>query len=304
MTVSDPSGRSASLAGMLYMTVGGLLLTTQDAISKWLSADWHAGEIMAYRGLFMLVPIGIAMAWQRDASFLRPKRPKAVGVRALVTMMTSALVVLSVMVMPLADALAVIFLSPLLVTAGSALFLKEPVGWRRWGAVIAGFIGVVMIASPGSGALSLVVAVPLAAAACAASRDIITRRIGMADTTLCVLFWSVFLTMLGGLVTLPFGTHWPQPVDWALFAAAGLLGGASHFLTTRAFQIAAANVMAPFKYLSLVWGAMFGYLLWQDVPGPMKVAGAALMVASGLYVAHRERVALRAARLSRSAAIG
>lgn len=304
MDKADGTGRRASLVGMLYMTVGGLLLTTQDAISKWLSADWHAGEIMAYRGLFMLVPVGLAMAWQRDTSFLRPRRPRAVFVRAIVTVLTSALVVLSVKVMPLADALAVIFLSPLLVTAASALFLGEPVGWRRWSAVVAGFIGVLLIANPGAGALSWVVLVPLAAAACAATRDVITRRIGMADTTLCVLFWSVFLTMLAGLVTLPFGTHWPSPADWGLFAAAGMLGGASHFLTTRAFQIAAANVMAPFKYLSLVWGAMFGFLFWGDVPGPVKIAGAALMVASGLYVMHRERVAARAARLSRGVGIG
>lgn len=293
MQHAEAAGRRDTLAGMLYMVAGGFLLTAQDAISKWLSADWHAGEIMGYRGLFMLFPVVLAMLWQRDASFLRPKRPKSVALRAGTTMLTSCFVVLSVTVMPLADALAVIFLSPLLVTAMSALFLGEPVGWRRWGAVAAGFVGVLMITSPGGMALSWTILIPLTAAAAAATRDVLTRAIGTADTTLCVLFWSVFTIMLAGLVTLPFGTRWPEAGDWMLFAAAGFLGGASHFLTIRAFQIAAASAMAPFKYLSLVWGAAFGYLLWQDVPGPMKIAGAVLMVASGLYVMHRERLLAR-----------
>ena len=289
MPDASATGGRSTLAGMAYMVAGGLLLTSQDAISKWLTDDYHAGEIMAYRGLFMLVPVMLAMAWQRDASFLRPRRPLAVGLRSAATVFTSAFVVLSFTVMPLADALAVIFLSPLLVTAASALVLGEPVGWRRWSAVLVGFVGVLLITSPGGMALSWAILIPLAAAAGGASRDVITRRIGMADTTLCVLFWAVFLTMLAGLATLPFGTHWPSLSDWGLFALAGMLGGASHFMTTRAFQIAAAAVMAPFKYLSLVWAAGFGFVFWGDVPGPVKLAGAALMVASGLYVMHRER---------------
>ena len=299
MTAAAAPARRDTLVGMAFMTAGGFLLTTQDAIGKWLTSDYHAGEIMAYRGIFMLLPVMAAMWWQQDASFLRPRRPLAVGMRTLFTVLTSAFVVLSFMIMPLADALAVIFLSPLLVTALSVPLLGEAVGWRRWAAVLAGFAGVLMITSPEGIAFSWLILIPLTAALGGAMRDVITRRIGTTDSTLCVLFWAVFMTALAGFATLPFGTHWPSLFDWSLFAAAGVLGGASHFLTTRAFQIAPAAVMAPFKYLSLVWGAGFGYLLWGDVPTPMKLAGAGLMVASGLYVMQRERKLARQGRAGR-----
>jgi len=282
--------------GTLYMMIGGLLLTCQDAISKWLTDDWHAGEIMAYRGLFMLLPVLVWIAWRRDRSALVPNRPGAVGLRAGFTLVTSLFVVLSFAYLPLADALAIIFVNPLLVTALAPLLLGERVGWRRWSAVGVAFAGVLLMTRPGETGLAWVVAIPLTAALFAALRDVTTRRIGTADGTTCVLFYSVLVTVLGGAATLPFGTHWPSGNDWGLFAAAGLLGVASHMFTIRAFQIAAAATVAPFKYLSLVWAAALGYLIWGDVPDGLKVAGAALVVGSGLYVLYRETSLARRVR--------
>lgn len=286
----------ANARGTVYMIVGGLLLTSQDAISKWLTDDWHAGEIMAYRGLFMLLPIVIWIAWRRDGAALKPNRPGAVGLRAGFTLVTSGFVVLSFAYLPLADALAIIFINPLLVTALAPLFLAERVGWRRWTAVGVAFAGVLLMTRPGETGLAWVVAIPLTAALFAALRDVVTRRIGTTDGTACVLFYSVLVVTIGGVATLPFGTHWPSAADWGLFAAAGLLGVASQAFTVRAFQIAAAATVAPFKYLSLVWAAGLGYLIWGDVPDSLKLAGAALVVGSGLYVLYRETSLARQAR--------
>jgi drug/metabolite transporter (DMT)-like permease len=289
---------SPGTLGMLCMIAGGLLLTTQDAISKWLTSDYHTGEIMVYRGIFMLLPVAVTIWLQRDLASLKPRRPVAVGLRAGFTVITSIFVVLSFTVLPLADALAIVFLNPLLVTALSVPILKEAVGWRRWVAVAVGFSGMLLMTRPGEGGVVLAVVFPLTAALFAALRDLTTRRIGTVDTTNCLMFYSTFLTMAAGAVTLPFGTHWPSLADWGLFAAGGIIGGLSHLLTIRAFQIAAAAMIAPFKYLSLVWAAGFGYLLWGDVPDTMKVAGASLVVGSGLYILYRETMLARRARVA------
>jgi len=275
------------------MIVGGILLTAQDAITKWLTSDYHAGEIMAYRGIFMLALVMAVLSWPRRGGGnrwpdLRPHRPGAVALRSAFAVAASATVVISFAFLPLAEALAVIFISPLMLTALSVPLLKEPVGWRRWSAVLVGFAGMLLIVRPGGGNFGWFVLVPIAAAALGAGRDGITRLIGTGETTLCLTFYMVLASFAGGLASLGFGTHWPDLADWGLFAAAGSLGFGAYYFTTRAFQIARAAAMSPFKYLSLIWGASLGYLVWGDVPDTLKIAGAALVVASGLYTLHRE----------------
>ena len=276
------------------MIVGGILLTLQDAITKWLTTDYHAGEIMAYRALFMLVLVALALSWPRRGggnrwSELRVSQPGAVALRSLFAVTTSASVILSFAFLPLAEALAVIFISPLMLTALSVPLLKEPVGWRRWSAVVLGFAGMLLIVRPGGGSFGWFIAIPLTAAALSAGRDGITRLIGTRETTLCLTFYMVLAAFAGGLASLPFGAHWPDLADWGLFAVAGLLAVGAYYFTTRAFQIAQAAAMSPFRYLSLVWGAILGYLIWGDAPDALKIAGATLVVASGLYVLQRER---------------
>lgn len=280
------------------MIAGGILLTSQDAITKWLTSDYHAGEIMAYRGIVMLLLVAGALSWPRQGGGnrwpeLRARQPGAVAVRSVFAFATSTTVVLSFAFLPLAEALAVIFISPLLLTALSVPLLKEPVGWRRWSAVAVGFAGMLLIVRPGGDAFGWFVVFPLAAAALGAGRDGITRLIGTRETTLCLTFYMVLAAVIGGVISLAFGTHWPSWRDWGLFAAAGLLGVGAYYFTTRAFQIAQAAAMSPFKYLSLVWGAILGYLVWGDVPDTLKIAGAAVVVASGLYILHRETLAHR-----------
>ncbi|HZD26849.1 MAG TPA: DMT family transporter, partial [Alphaproteobacteria bacterium] len=178
---------------------------------------------------------------------------------------------------------------------------------RRWAAVAVGFAGVLLMTPAeggSSGWLGWVVAIPVGAALFSAFRDVTTRRIGAADAALTVLFWSTLVTVAGAAVTLAFGTHWPAPAQWGLFALGGLLGTAAHFLMIRSFQLAEAATVAPFKYLSLVYAGIYGFLLWGDVPGPSKLVGMALVAGSGLYVLHREtRLARRARVAARAAAL-
>ncbi len=272
-----------------YMTVGALLLTSQDAITKWL-LQWHGvGELMFWRGLFSLPMIALLVWFEGGRDLLRSRNPRVNLLRAVFALITSVLVVASFRFMPLADALAIIFVNPLLLTALSIPLLGERVGWRRWLAVAAGFVGVLAITRPGfEGGAGIAVLIPLAAAMFAALRDIVTRRLGGQDHATTVMLYTMLVATAGGAASLPFGATWPSLLSHAWLVAAAVLLTASHWFTIRALHLAEAGLVAPFKYLSLVWAALLGFLVWQDVPDPWKVAGAGLIVASSLYTARRE----------------
>ena len=272
------------------MTIGTMILTTHDAISK-LLLDWlHVGEIIAWRGL-LSIPIVLLMLrlegdrWQS----LRSSSPWQTFLRGFFGLTTSFLVILSFKVMPLADALAIIFSSPLIVTALSAVFLGEPVGWRRWSATTAGFGGALLIVGPSFDSVGLWALAPIGAALASALRDIISRRLGARDTGPSILFWTMIVSMAGGMTTLPFlGISAPDPAVWGLIAATALLIALAYRLNIAAFTVASGAIVAPLRYLSLVWAAVLGYAIWDDVPDPQAIAGATVIIAAGLYIWRRE----------------
>ena len=279
------SNLSDGAKGALCMIVGGLLLTTQDGISKWLTADFHPGEIMFYRGLFTFVPIIAIVAWSGGLGQLKSRNLKGTMIRAVLGAGTSIFVVVSFIYLPLADALAIIFLSPIMLTALSGPMLGEPVGWRRWLAVFIGFAGVMLMVRPSAEGIPYYYFFPLLTALLSALRDVATRRLRNDDSSVSILFYSMAAGILAGAISMPmFGAHWPSPSQWGLFAAAGILNSLSHRLTIQALLLAPGGTMAPFRYLSLV----MGYAIWGDVPDSFKLAGAALVVGAGLFILYRE----------------
>jgi drug/metabolite transporter (DMT)-like permease len=303
------------MQGIGLMVAGTLLLTVQDAVSKWLVSDFHAGEILLYRGLFAYLPIAWFAYHSGGWQALRSRRPSANVVRAVLNTSAGFAVISAYQFMPLADAMAIMFASPLLVAALSASMLGERVDWRGWSAVLAGFFGVLVILSPGIGswdgfdfgstagsesgtvsgtasdgsAFQWFAILPLAAAGFIAFRDILTRRLGAIDGTTVILFYTVTASVIAGAVSLLFfGASWPTPTHWAIFATMGVLNGVAHFMTIRAFALAKAATLAPLRYFALVWAAVIGYAVWNDIPTVATSAGAALVVASGIYILWRE----------------
>ncbi len=275
--------------GAWCMIIGAFLLTTQDAITKWLTTDFHPGEILFYRGFFTFIPIAYLAARAGGWRALGTRNLNATLVRAILGAATSIFVILSFVYLPLATALAIIFLSPIILTALSVPMLGEQVGWRRWIAVFVGFAGVLFMVRPEGDGLPFYYIFPLVTALLSSFRDIVTRRLRGGDSSLSILFYSMIVAILAGAASLPlFGGHWPSPSDWGLFAIAGVMIGLSHLLTIQAFLFAPAGTVAPFKYLSLVYAAVIGYGVWGDVPDIWKIAGAALVVGAGLFILHRE----------------
>jgi len=280
-----------SVRGILFMACATMLLTTQDAISKWLTTDYNTGEIMFWRNLFAFLPIAVYV-W-RDGSglqALRSRRPVINLSRAMLNMACGFVVIAAFARMPLAETLAIVFASPIILTALSVPLLGEKVGWRRWSAVCVGFAGVLLIVRPtGVGGVGWVVLLPVVVAVLVAFRDIFTRKLGGIDSSTSILFYTVAVGTAGGAVGMAVqGFGLPAAGDLWLFLVAGLINGVGHYMAIRAFHLAEAAVVAPLRYLSLVWAGVMGIVFWGDVPTPWSLAGTALVVASGLYILHRE----------------
>ena len=284
----------APLKGIACMVGGGALLTLNDGTVKWLSADYPIGEIMTLRGLFVFLPVAL-IAWRGGGlRALEIRNLGAQGARAGLTMLSTVFYLTALAVMPIADTIAITFAGPLFLTMLAPPLLGERVGWRRWTAVIVGFMGVVVMVRPGTGSLQAIALLPVGAALMGAVRDIITRRITShavtAESSVAILCFTTLVVTLAGLLTLPFGWRMPSTVDFGLLALSGFLIGAAHYLLIEAFRFAEAGLIAPFKYLSIVWAVVFGFLVWGDIPDRWIVVGAGLVIGSGLYIFHREAV--------------
>ncbi len=274
--------------GMACMVVGILLLATADAVTKLLIVDFHAGEIIFYRGCFAFLPLLPLVVLNGGVGSLRLQQPKGVWWRGVIALVTSVFVALSFINLPLAEAAALIFTSPIFLTALSPWLLGEKVGWQRWSAVLFGFAGVVVMIQPGFTAFTIWAFVPLIAALCSASRDILTRRLGVIDSATSVMFYTSVVALIGGAVTMPWAGPAPNAEQWALIALSGFFVTLAHLLIVMALQLAEGPTVAPLKYVSLIWSAILGYLIWGDVPGLWKVLGALMVVAAGLFILYRE----------------
>ncbi len=269
--------------------VGGVaLLTLNDAILKALSERYPIGQMLFLRGLFVFVPIAI-LAWR--AGGRRSLRVRNVGgqlARALLTISSTFLFVTGLSLMPLADAIAIVIAGPLFVTALARPVLHEHVGWRRWLAVGVGLAGVLIMLRPGTSALRWAALFPLVGAFMGAMRDVVTRELCASDSSTAILCFTTVAVTVGGLLTWPLGWQVLETRDLLAFAASGMLLGAAHFLLIETFRFAQAALVAPFKFTNLVWAVLFGFLIWGDLPDRWVVLGASIVVASGLYILHRE----------------
>ena len=278
------------------MMAGCLLLTLNDAVVKWISGEFQLGQVLASRGLAALIVITAVVVWREEFHIFRIKYPGVQLLRAILMIVSTFLFVSGLREMPLAENIAIAFVGPIFVTALAPVFLAEKVGWRRWSAVLMGFAGVLVMLRPqgalgmggGGDGLNWVALFPAGAALCGAFRDILTRRISHGEATGTTLFYSTLGVTLAGAAVTPFGWQTPGASDLVLLALAGLLLCSAHFLHIETFRFAEAALVTPFKYSSLLWAGVIGFLLWGDMPDRWTVLGAGLLIGSGLYIFHRE----------------
>jgi drug/metabolite transporter (DMT)-like permease len=217
--------------------------------------------------------------------------------RSLAVVLSSAFFVGAIKFIPLADATAINFVAPLLVTALSAPLLGEKVGVRRWTAVAIGFLSVLIIIRPGPGMAHWAVLLPLIGAFCYAFYQIATRMLAGVDSWQTTTVYSGVVGLVATTALLPFAWRAPDWLGWLSFVGLGVLGSASHLLLIRAFALAPASTLSPFGYVQLIWALVAGVVVFGNVPDLWTLLGAALIAGSGLYVLARESYLRRIGRM-------
>ncbi len=279
----------APARGILYLIGGGLAFTSNDAIVKSMTASLPVGEMMSIRGFLSLLLIVIICAPKGLRRQLRIYNPLGQFCRGLTVLAAAFLFLSGLKFLPIADAVAAGFVGPLFLTALAPFFLGEQVGWRRWSAVLVGFAGMAVMMNPGQGLGNWALLFPMGAALAGAIRDIMTRRMSARESAIATLFYTTLIVAIGGLASLPFGWHLPTPSQFALLAISSVLICIGQYLTIEAFRYAEAAAISPFKYSTLIWAVIIGFLVWGDVPHLNTVLGAGLIIACGLYILARER---------------
>ncbi|MDA1310096.1 MAG: DMT family transporter [Proteobacteria bacterium] len=276
--------------GIAWHVTAMVLFGSMDAVSKHLTASLPVAEILWVRYAFFLV-FGVVLALRLEGfRTFRTKAPVLQVVRGLALVAEIILFTYAFQYLQLAEAHVMAAMGPLIVTALAVPMLGERVGARRWGAVGAGFIGVLIILRPGLGVFQPIQIVPLIGAASFGLYLVLTRMAARHDS----MGTSTFYTALVGFLILstiaPLNWHPPTPVDWFWLLIASLLGLCAHVCVIRALSLTEASALQPFNYVVLVWATFLGFLVFDDLPDWVTVLGASVIVFSGLYAWHRERL--------------
>lgn len=274
--------------GIALMLVSTLFFAVMNSSVKALGPSIPTEQVLFFRNLFALLPVAVLVWRAGSLRVLRPARPWQHAWRALVGIVSLGAFFYCYARLPLADVIAISFTAPLFVTALSPWQLGEAVGPRRWAAVVVGFLGVLLIVRPGEAGFDPLLLVVLLATFLYAQVLIAVRRLNRTDTPTAIVFWYLAVSVAVTGLVLPFVWVTPDPRGWLLLVGLGLFGGVAQLIVTAAFRYADAAVLAPFDYASILWGSALGYLIWGEVPAGTLWAGAAVLIASGLYIAHRE----------------
>lgn len=296
MTATAQTPNPRVFAGIAFRVAAMACMALLSALVKWTgSRGIPVFEIILFRNLFAFVPLGLYIWRTTGFEVLKTRRPFGHLVRATVGLSGMVCGFSAVQHLPLTEATALQFTSPLFMTALSALLLSEKVGPHRWGAVVVGFIGVLIMARPLPGQMNVPgVTLGILSALGAAGAMVAIRQISDTERGPTIVFYFTLGGVAIGLVGSAF--HWvtPDPATMGLLVVAGLIGGVGQLFLTEALRQAPIGVIAPFDYTQLVWASLLGLVIWGELPHPLTLIGAAVVAASGVYILHRELRRFRA----------
>ena len=283
----------APLQGIYFKLASMVLFCNMDAMVKSLGATYDAFQIMLFRSALAMMPVAIIMWRAGGLRSVRPNRPWMQGLRIVVAFGSTLGFFYAFPRMKLVDAYAISYAAPLFMVALSVPLLGEPVGWRRWTAVSVGFVGVLVMLDPWSISFHDVSLIVLGATFCYSLSTIMVRLLSRHDSDVVALFWLSLVTSAASLIGAVPAWVWPTPADWLWLTLMGLLGGTAQILNTRAWRLAPAAILAPFDYASIGFAMLYGFLWFKEKPSWTVWIGLPLVIGSGLYILHRERVRAR-----------
>jgi len=283
--------RRQRMTGIALMCGAVTCFALLDTTAKFLNLHMDTLQVVwaRYTGAF-LFPFIVSNPWTRPGLLLTA-RPRLQLFRSVLLLGSTICNFMALRYLQLDESVAIQFSTPFFVAALSGPILGEWVRWRRWTAICVGFMGVLVVTRPGSGGLHWAVFLSLTAAVSYAAYAIITRILARTDSNETTLFYS---NLVGAVAMLPVVLFvWTTPTDpliIALMVATGAIGSLGHYFLIAGHRLAPASVLTPFIYTEIVWMIALGFLVFGDVPNRWTIAGSAIVVASGLYLLHRERV--------------
>jgi drug/metabolite transporter (DMT)-like permease len=282
--------RSRRLAGMGLLVAALVCFTAIDTSAKWLGRTLPPLEISFFRYFVAFLvaaavfnPITARHAWTT-------RRPGLQILRALFLLGSTVFNFVALRHLQLAETMSIVFGVPFLVAVLAAPLLGETVGARRWGAIVVGFLGVLLVTRPGGAGFDPAMAWAFAAASCYAGYVLVTRMLSGLDSAASLLLLPAAAAAIMLAPVLPMVWVMPaDPLEWSLLAVTGLAGATGHFLLILAYGRAPASALSPFIYAQIVWMTLSGWFVFGDVPGTWTITGAAVVIASGLWLVHQER---------------
>ena len=290
IAASPPASGSARL-GVLLMLLGMVMFSLNDVLGKWLMATYSVGQLMLIRSfaaLVVLTPFFWRVGWRR---LIEVDRPRLHLLRSALFAFEASGFYFAVAYMPLADAMTYWLAAPIYVAALSPLMLGEKVGWRRWTAILVGFVGVIIALEPSKDTFTLPALIAIAGSLAFGLAMVLGRSLRAApDTTL--VFWQIAgAGVFAAIMCLADPGGWApvNAVDFGLLSLLGIVAMSAHMLVNRSLKLADAATVVPLQYTLLLWAVVFGWMFFGDMPRPAMLVGAGFIVASGLFIFFREQ---------------
>lgn len=294
MIASSPG---ASLRGIGLFLLAIFIFACLDTLAKYMTRELHVMEIAWGRYVFSSVFLLVLVPRYGLIRPLRSARPWFQVMRALLLAVVSLMFFTAVSYLPLVNVTAIGFAAPLILTALGHFVLGERVGVRRWLAIAVGFAGVLVIIRPGLDIVHWAAFIALAMAASNAVYQLATRMLAGVDSPQTTIFFTNIAGSIGFSLLIPFFWSSPGLTGWIAMAALGFMGGLGHYLLIQAFSHAPVSLLAPYAYTAILWVTMSGYLIFGELPDFWTIIGAAIIIASGIYVFYREAYLRRVGRL-------
>lgn len=284
-----------TVLGIFLKLAATFVFALMSLTIKWLSNDFPTGQLVFFRSAFAMIPLLMWIGWTaelRDAVYTKNIKGHLLRSLAGVGGMFMSFAALHYLSLP--DATAITYITPLSVTVLGALLLGETVRAWRWSAIAVGFCGVLIMLSPFLGAsggpdLAYGAMLGLIGTVFSAFASIAIRRLSGTEKTGAIVFYFSLITALAGLSTIGFGWNKPDAMQFGLLVVAGILGGVGQILHTASIRFAPVSVVAPFEYVTLIWAALFGFVVFGDIPAGTVMIGAAIVIAASLFILWRER---------------